>query len=616
MTYRKPHTLDTTQGDARPTQAIFFDTETVPRTLSDRLTVQDMKLAVGWHCRTSAAGPLVVQDEIVTANKGDFFPWLDGRLRDKSTCYLVAHNIVFDLTVLGAWSTLPAMGWTLKSFYTKGITSLFRWTNGNRKLIGLDNTNLFPGKLATWGDLVGLPKLSVNFGTVTDDDLLTYCRRDVDIIRRCWLMWLDFLDENKCGSFKPTVGSTAFNTWRHSHLKEHIWIDNNPLALQLERESYKGGRTEVLYKGRREDGPYYYLDVNNMYGYILSRYEFPAALVGSAEVNDPHMLLRKLEKYNVIARVALDTTDNPYPYKYDGHTCYPVGHFDTTLTTPEIIHAIQAGWLRGVGAMSWYRAAPLFREFVLHWHGKRREYRQAGNKGFAEISKLLINSLYGKFGQSGFDQRVIGSISEDEIWSMSIINIDTQTVSRQIAIGGTLYEETRSGESYNSFVAIAAHVTAYARLYLHTLRTRAGVGNTFYMDTDSLLVNQRGADNLAGVMDPVQMGRLKVELSSPWVEINAPKDYGMYGRCRVKGVSSSAIPLGDDSYLQDQWVRMSGMIQRGNMEQYVIRKQVKHLLRRVYSGVVTESGWVEPFHLAESVLSRSPVDLPLFCPPE
>jgi hypothetical protein len=461
----------------------------------------------------------------------------------------------------------------------------------------MDNGNLFAGKLSEWGDVVGVEKLSVDFATVSDDDLAVYCRRDVEIMVRLWQTWLGFLDANDCGAFKPTVGSTALSTWRHSYMRKPIYIHSDPLALALERDAYKGGRTEVLFQGRGTQRRYYYLDVNSMYGYVLARYLYPRGWVRTLERGSISLLLRKLERYAVVARVTVTVNEGWYPVKRDGFTCYPVGTFTTTLTTPELLLALQRGWVDDVHEMSYYEQETLFADYVQAFYRMRKTYQAAGDAGYAAICKLLVNSLYGKWGQRGFDQHVIGLADADEIWSMSVYDVSHDEWYRHIALAGQVYEERSVGESYNSSAAIAAHVTAYARMHLNRIRYLVPDRHVYYMDTDSLIVDEAGYQAVKHLVRPGEIGALKIEHESDTLEIYAPKDYKMGDREIVKGIRSDAIALSPDAYEQDQWSRLPGMIRRGNVSLYTVNRIVKHQRREIHSGVVQPDGWVAPFVL-------------------
>jgi hypothetical protein len=606
MTDRKPHLLKPTTGLDRPTSVIFFDTETTKTPGAGKKVKHHLRLGCASHCRTIDGEYLRHQRSILYKDQATFWSFVNERARGKTVLYLVAHNIVFDLTVLNAFVCLTSLGWTMDNFYTKGTTSLFRWSNGDRKIIAMDNTNLFPGPLADWGKDIGRPKGYVDFDNVDDEALAEYCQNDVDIMRDLWRLWLTFLDDNNCGAFKTTTGATALNAWRHGYLSANVFIHDDELALQLEREAYKGARVECLWQGKSEAGPFYYVDVNSMYGYVMANRDYPNALVGSSNAVSMSMLVRKLDKYAVIARVVVDVDDNYYPFTVNGHKCYPLGSFETTLSTPELLLAVKRGWLRSVKLMSWYTKAPLFRDYVKYFAKLRGRYRRSNNRGMESICKLLINSLYGKFGQTGFSQTVLGSVDDDQLWTMPVYHVEAQTYSRHIAVAGQLYDETKTGESYNSFPAIAAHVTAYARLVLYDLVRDVPARHVFYMDTDSLIVDQTGLNALTPKMDPHRLGYLKIETSSPWLEVNAPKDYAMENRRRLKGISKEAVEIEPGVFKQYQWMRLVGMIQSGDMDGYTAKEVIKHPARLIHSGFVGAEGWIDPYRLALAEVEVQP----------
>ena len=606
MSTRPEHVLKATRDNNRPTRIIFFDSETstVPLPGGEKRLI--LRLGVAWHVRSARGKRLTVQKEVVFTTSSELWDFVNQACPKRTTTYLTAHNLGFDLAVTDGFKGLYDRGWTLESFYSKGVTSIFRWSRDDCKLIGVDNTNLFPGKLERWGTILLIPKLKINFDTAVDSDLIPYCRRDVEIMYRCWLTWLEFLDANGCGAFKSTVGATAFSTWRHSYMPTRVHIHNNTLALSLERSAYRGGRTEVLFQGSPPGDKFYYLDVNSLYGCVLSRYYYPAGLYTARETDSLSLLLKKLEKYTVIARVEIETSQPWFPLKYQAHTCYPIGRFITTLTTPELILCFQRGWLRSVQAIAWYRQASLFSAYVKAFIELRRQYRSEGNAGFSEICKLLINSLYGKFGQQAFEQTLIGETDISNIWRMSCYDADSGEFYDQIALAGGVYEERKTGEAFHSFPAIAAHVTAYARLYLYRLCQKVPTGHVFYMDTDSLIVDGVGLDALKTMLHPERIGYLKIEHESNDLTIYAPKDYKMGERQRIKGIRQGAVRINDSEFLQDQWFGLAGLIRRGNVDGAIIRPLRKHQQRAIFSGRLLPSGWVEPFLL--SPLEVAPVE--------
>jgi hypothetical protein len=608
---RKQHKLKPTTGTYIPKRFIFFDCETDQRQIDKDTIHQVFKLGYAVFCNRLENGELEIISDLEFYGYRSLWNWVSNLCYTKSATYLIAFNIVFDLTVLKAFQMLPRLKWTLESFYSKGRVSIFRWKKVGSRLMGLDCSNFFPGKLDDLGVSLGIPKLQIDFETASYSELMTYCKRDVMIMIKGMESWFKFLCDNDCGSFKPTVASTAFNTWRHKHLKKTVHIHDDLLALELERESYKGGRTECLFQGRLENDNFYYLDINNMYGFVLQNYEFPARLWSAREDGDPWRLAFKLKKYCCIARVVLDVSESVYPYTYNDYACYPTGLLELTLTTPELKLAINKGWLKEVKAISWYRKERLFESYIKEFRFLRKRYQDENSEIYEKIVKLLINGLYGKFGQKKISQEKIGKCDPNVFLREMVFDNVKKEYFDQIWLGGTIFSEHRDGEAYHSFPAIAAHVTAYARLYLNWFVNQVPAGCVFYMDTDSLIVNQRGFNSLKFYIDPDKIGMLKIEGESSWLEINAPKDYSMEGRIRTKGIKSSAVEIAPDKYEQWQWPSLPGIVRFNRGDPYTMKRIIKHKTKIIHSGVVQPSGWIEPFHFQPSLDAPELISQPL-----
>jgi len=592
-----PHILKPTKTQPLPTRLIFLDTESSLIPSGPGRTVHELKLGIAQLYTRIGDYALQIQSESVFTQNETFFKYLDKILRGNKTFYLIAHNIVYDMAIIDAFRELPRIGFTLGSLYSKGQVSILRWKRGKTRLIVIDNGNFFGGTLERWGDIFKIPKIKIDFAKCSFEELTVYCRRDVEIMVKSWRVWFKFLNEHDCGGFKITVGSTAFNTWRHAHIHERVYVHKVPQVLEMERESFHGGRVECFFQGHKDTGPFYYVDINNMYGHIMREGSFPIGIQGYSRKLTIRRLIAYLERYNVIANVRVNVDLPAFVKKVDGFTAYPLGRFDTTLTTEELKFALRRGWVEKLYAMSWYRTTNIYQTYVDQFYDLRMKYREDGNTGFETICKLLINSLYGKFGQTGLRQEIIGSAELDEIWSIPVIHLDNHTRSRQVALGGIIYEEFREGESYHAMPAVAAHVTANARLYLFELIQRAGWENVYYTDTDSLIVNKKGYAILEPLVSANEIGKLKIEIESDFLTIHAPKEYEMRGRKRIKGVKKDAIEISPGVFKQEQWPRLAGMLRDGMPQEYATVTIQKHHSRRIRSGEVQPDGWVKPFQL-------------------
>jgi hypothetical protein len=157
---------------------------------------------------------------------------------------------------------------------------------------------------------------------------------------------------------------------------------------------------------------------------------------------------------------------------------------------------------------------------------------------------------------------------------------------------------TRYDESYDSFPAIAAHVTAYGRLVLWRLMEKAGKGNYFYCDTDSLIVNGPGLKRLRAEMSDTKLGKLKIVETMKRMSIYGLKDYETGQKIVTKGIRSNAEKLSEGVYKQDRWPSIQGMLRSGKSSVYTVEKTIKHLSRNYEKGTVLPDGRIVPFVLS------------------
>ena len=94
--------------------------------------MHSLRLGVAQFCTLDAQEGMDVRSELVFNMASEFIEYLDGLCKKKSTTYLVAHNLVFDLSVVGLFKELDLLGWELASWYSKGMVSIFRWKDGER----------------------------------------------------------------------------------------------------------------------------------------------------------------------------------------------------------------------------------------------------------------------------------------------------------------------------------------------------------------------------------------------------------------------------------------------------------------------------------------------------
>lgn len=600
---KKPHRrcqeLKPVKSAAFPRYVVFWDVESF---VTKEFSESPHRFRLGWACvrRETSAGTASYRWHFLR-DPSDFWEVMEDVGGRRCEIWAFAHNIVYDFFMVGGIRALLEWGYALESVYCRGPVTILRVRKGGRVVIFLDTLNFFQGPLAEWGESIGIPKGSVDFQASTDEDVSEYCKRDVLIIVKLVERWFALCRRHRLGGAALTAGGQAFRAYRHRFMQAKIYIHNNVPVLRLERKAYFGGRTECFFVGTLPPGRYAMLDVNSMYPYVMREMPYPCRLKWHFRGGSVEDLKGMVADHAVVARVRLSTDRPVFPYRQGYYrTLFPVGEFWTVLTTPELQRALDGGEITHVAEVALYDRAILFRHYVDELYRLRMELA-ASDPLWSRLVKVLLNSLYGKFGQ------------RSEIW-VAKPNVEHFLPGRlhytfgsdpdfytALCLGPIVWYCVGRGDGRSAFPAISAHVTAYARCVLWEYVEKAGLENVYYCDTDSLLVNDAGRKRLEKEVVGAGLGQLKVECEATGGVLRAPKDYDFGDRHKTKGLTRNAILQEDGSYIDLQWPKLGMLLEDGVLEGYRNRV-VRKVLRRSYDkGTVTASGRVVPFRFSEPV---------------
>lgn len=510
---------------------------------------------------------------------------------------LFGYNVGYDLRLVRAFSCLRRRGYKQTRIYVGGRVVIVGWKKDKHSILAIDACNYFEGRLEQWGERLGMPKGNVDFDNVSDESLLIYCRQDVEILDALLLRWWAFIDKHDLGCFSPTKSSQSFNAYRHRFMPCKIWIHANKRAAKIERAAYHGGRVECFHIGKLTRGPYYKLDVNSMYPHVMVNTPMPVRFRSIALRLDLSTLRRLVKRYAVCGEFQVATDEPAYAYRHGPDLIYPVGRFVAHLSTPEILYGLRRGHILQGLRVAIYDRAVLFRKYVRYFYRLRRQYVAKGDETFKTMVKYFMLSLYGKFGQWSEDWVRGANTHHDSDGVKMMFEGDPPELVHYVVIHGERWNIKDRRESYNAFPAIAAHVTAAARIYLWSLIATAGRGEVFYCDTDSLIVTAKGRHRLRPYLDEGKLGMLKCEYKSSRIEIRAPKDYATDTENKHKGIKADAEEIRPGVYRQMHWQTLRGAIMAGHADTVHLRPVVKVLARVYHKGTVHPSGSVSPIVL-------------------
>lgn len=593
------HTLKPNKTIQHPRQWCVVDTETNIDETPEGVQTHTLKLGVAYYHREPRQDRYPVNETFRFENASSFWDWLLRTCESDRTLLLLGHNLSFDLRILSGWHELQERGFKCTSMYLTQSVFLCLWRRKKLKVKAIDTMNYFRGALQTWAETIGATKVTVDFRSVTKNKLWERCNQDVAIAAALFSHWLRFIADNRFGALASTVSGQAFTAFRHRFLRHKVYIHGHSLALPLERDSYLGGRSECFRIGKYTGQDYYLYDINALYPFVMLTTPVPVRFLQFTRLLGVRDLMRIPSGQGAIADVRIQTNEPAYPCKTDTGTVWPVGTFRTVLAWPELSHALVKRRIRGVYRAATYQMGVIFADYVKALYSLRMQFKMAGNKLWERLVKLMMNSLYGKFGQLRQAWEPTTNTMQFADGAYDGINADTGERIRFFVIAGQRFVCKERGEAFNSFPGIASTITSAARMLLWKYITMAGRNNVWYCDTDSILCTAAGSHRMLPMVNATQIGRLKLEGKTQRVEIYSPKDYIFGKRRRMKGIRNDAIPIDDLTFKTYRFVGLRGAIRAGTLNgQVQVFPVIKHLARLYRKGVVHSDGSVSPFSLS------------------
>lgn len=595
---RRAHELGNLKGGQTPPYHIFLDTEASFEQLDEKTTRQYLRLGCCEYIDRRYESEYVTNNKLTFYSIPEFYDWMESKIRKNNTTYIWAHNMSYDLRILHMFEEMPTRGWELVKSVIDSNRCMVKWKRDRTYVEWISSTNFFKLSLRKIGEILKEYKGEVDFNTASDAELATYCQQDVVVLKKLMLEFFQLIDNHGWGKLKETAASQSMSIFRTAYKTHEIFIHTDKDAIKLEREGYKGARTECFKIGKYW-GHFWDLDFNSMYPSVMRDCLFPTKLISFRFSNNLNELKHWMKTHYVIAKVKL-AVDRPIFGVKGDRFIFPIGTYTTVLHQCELEYALDGGYLVGVEEFAVYEQAPIFREYIETLYSLRVRAKKEHNGIYVLAYKLFMNSLYGKFGQLKIDNECIGESDIQDVYSERVYDLDADEWSIIRSYGGKVYQQkTTDEESFNSFPAIAGAVTAYGRMKLWRAMEKCGLEHVYYVDTDSLFTDMQGMQAVHDEMDEYELGSLKIEKKEYYLEINAPKDYVLGSDVKLKGVSAKWVKTDENTFEGDRFGQPVSQLKTGSLNDVYVYKSKKVLKREYKKGIVNQDGSISPFRIGE-----------------
>lgn len=623
---RTGRTLRRNHSNALPRYIIAYDTETLPVDVNGRAGNKSHRFRLGFAitCRMDGTTAVSVKERRILTTQ-HFWNLLREITRPNYTTWVVSHNVLFDMVVSGMTEMFERGELTVEwprskrtrednedgNVHCKSLCVIdspptiiaCKLSSTQGRVVFVDSLNWFPTALAKLGDAAGLRKLSMPAFTEGNDRWLDYCKRDTEIVYRTFTELVKWVKDNDFGMFRYTAASQAMSAFRHRFMTHDIMFHDNAEVKQLERRSYFGGRTEVFRIGEVNE-TVHQVDINSLFPSVMDGGYYPSKLVCYDLCGGFYPVDSRRNWHEMVAEVLVETEHPLVPCNSEKGIIYPLGTFKTVLCGVELSYAVRMGWVKSVGSWAQYELKPIFTNWVQTLWKMRQEYKASGNELYEQFVKRLMNSLYGKFGQKSPAWVNTNGVYSALPWSRwTEKNYASGTVTEFRSFGWQVQQAVERGEMENTFVAISAFVTAAARMRMNYLRMVSGDRTVYYQGVDSLVVTSPGLERLkaAGEVEPTQLGKLRLQLSTNTGEIVGHSDYRLGDKLVISGRALDHEVKGNGQILQRRFSALSDLF-TGHATSEVTETIAPWSRQTDYSkGTIGNDGWIYPLVRTTSV---------------
>jgi hypothetical protein len=380
-------------------------------------------------------------------------------------------------------------------------------------------------------------------------ETIKYCELDCKVLYNIILKFNKQIFElfNLNITDSPTLSSLALKIFKTKFLSESkIPILTGEIYKNI-KQAYTGGAVDV-YKPEHniitKKGKGYYYDVNSLYPFVMLNNPMPIGepTYFEGDILRSFNLQYKVDKPFGIFKVEVETPKSlnipilqlRFKNKSGFKTISPIGKWTGWYFSEEIYNAIKFGYKFKIIKGYLFDKGYIFTDYVNTLYDLKLNSEK--NSANYTISKLLLNSLYGKLGMNPeLQKHAIVKSNNDDYYKLFIentvtkfvdFNNGTEIVSLSKKNNNTseidLNNSKMSKTKFDVSIAIAVAVTGYARIYMSAIKNMNDT-TLYYSDTDSVILDKPLNNNMIGP----ELGQLKLEYTFDEGIFLCPKVYGI-----------------------------------------------------------------------------------------
>ena len=296
----------------------------------------------------------------------------------------------------------------------------------------------------------------------------------------------------------------------------------------------------------------YCYDVNSLYPYIMNSMEMPTGtpiyFEGNIRKYEPNAFGFFYCKITTPTYLEHPILQRRVKTKDGIRTIAGLGTWEGWVFSKKMDYCITLGYKFEILRGYLFKPRVIFKEFTDYLYSYRLEFTKDNPLNY--IAKLLMNSLYGRFGMNDkfTESKIIARKDylkfEDEYnqFITDVFEIDNDYILVQ-----TMHDDLNTlldngSETHNVNIAVSSAISSYSRIHVAQFKNNPQY-KLYYSDTDSIYINKPLPEEF---ISSTELGKMKLEHICTKAVFLAPKVYSLItvdGEeiTKVKGITNEGL---------------------------------------------------------------------------
>jgi len=384
------------------------------------------------------------------------------------------------------------------------------------------------------------------------------------IMRTAMMQIWDWVEGEDLGTWQRSGAGQAWSTWRHKFMTHQVVVHDSFEARAAEEASTTTGRCEAWRHGDQEGGPWFEWDLPLAYARICAETLLPSTYVGWIKRVHGASVFAAHEGERRLWHLEVETEQPVLPVRHEDGILWPVGRFSGWWWDHELTELERASTIVEAIECHVYRATPALKAWAEWCIRIVEDPAESETPAIQAAVKHMSRAIVGRFAARYRVWEPFGDTPDEEIALVPVWDHDAGIPGELLMLHHEAWWSDHRELGRDACPAIQSAIMAECRIRLWRCMQAAGLEVICYVDTDGLIVNYRGNNNLLAMKDEQALWGLRQKRTITELRVDGPRQLLVDGQLRYAGIPKRSRHIEGQSWADERFESLEQSLKRGS----------------------------------------------------